>query len=235
MTSLGRKVEVLLKEISDKYQYIHIGDLPSVRSKLAILEADGVDKTHIVTDFDMTLTKYWKNGERSMSSHGVVENSSVLPPSVRDGMRKLYAKYYPIEIDKHIPFPEKVQAMVEWWTHAHDLLINDAHLLRSTIAEMVLENPVSFRDGIGAFLKMTQEITMPVLVFSAGLADLIDEILTSSGYSPPNLTIVSNEMSFDEGGKLIGFKDPLIHTFNKNEATASDLHTSKIAGRDHVV
>lgn len=95
----------------------------------------------ISTDFDMTLTKYWKDGKRSMSSHGVLEASSCLSQATKESLGRLYAKYYPIEVDPTISHEEKVKAMVQWWESAHDLIV-EAKLTKASIQQMVLGTPL---------------------------------------------------------------------------------------------
>jgi cytosolic 5'-nucleotidase 3 len=38
---------------------------------------------------------------------------------------------------------------------------------------------------------------VPVLIFSAGLADVIEEVLRQQAELPPNVHVVSNRMVFD--------------------------------------
>ncbi|RWW68392.1 hypothetical protein BHE74_00024087, partial [Ensete ventricosum] len=52
-----------------------------------------------------------------------------------------------------------------------------------------------------------QELGVPVLVFSAGLADIIEEVFRQKLHrSFKNIKIVSNRMVFDEKGCLVAFK-----------------------------
>jgi 5'-nucleotidase len=71
-------------------------------------------------------------------------------------------------------------------------------------------------------LQMLSEAQVPVLVFSAGIGDILEEVLIKYDAYFPNIKIISNYMVFDRKGMLIGFKSPIIHTFNKNEAVLGE-------------
>lgn len=69
-----------------------------------------------------------------------------------------------------------------------------------------------------------QRADVPFLVFSAGIADVIEEVCRQQLHHPlpRNVHIVSNRMLFDEeeagdggGDKLTGFTEPVFHVFNK--------------------
>ncbi|KAF7112579.1 hypothetical protein RHSIM_RhsimUnG0215000 [Rhododendron simsii] len=63
-----------------------------------------------------------------------------------------------------------------------------------------------------------QEREVPVLIFSAGLADIIEEVLRQKLHrSFKNVKIVSNRMVFNLSGQLVSFKGKTIHVLNKNE------------------
>ncbi|KAL0910974.1 hypothetical protein M5K25_019073 [Dendrobium thyrsiflorum] len=51
---------------------------------------------------------------------------------------------------------------------------------------------------------------VPILIFSAGLADIIEEVFRQKLHrSFKNIKIVSNRMAFDDNGRLVSFKgDP---------------------------
>ncbi|RZC78502.1 hypothetical protein C5167_002697 [Papaver somniferum] len=59
---------------------------------------------------------------------------------------------------------------------------------------------------------------VPVLIFSAGLADIIEEVLRQKLHrSFKNVKVVANRMEFDQSGRLTSFKGKTIHVMNKNE------------------
>ncbi len=78
---------------------------------------------------------------------------------------------------------------------------------------------------------------IPLLVFSAGLYDVIKEILVDSNMLTSNVHIISNRMNFDEEtGVVQSLQDPLIHVFNKNEACiSSKSYHEQIESRKNVI
>jgi cytosolic 5'-nucleotidase 3 len=160
----------------------------------------------------MTLTRYWVDGARSVSSHGVLEKSSILPMETRLALKALYHKYYPMEVDTKLSFPDKVKAMVEWWAGAHDLIMA-VKLTKQNIRDMVAETPVSFREGLSEFVGLCHAREVPLLVFSAGLYDMIEVIFDTAGHLKEYVSIVSNKMIWSDDEVCIGFEEPIIHTF----------------------
>ncbi|GJV48956.1 7-methylguanosine phosphate-specific 5'-nucleotidase A isoform X1 [Tanacetum coccineum] len=62
------------------------------------------------------------------------------------------------------------------------------------------------------------ERDIPVLIFLAGLADIIEEVLHQKLHRTfKNVKIVSNGMKFDQNCNLLSFTGKLIHSLNKNE------------------
>ncbi|KAJ3323836.1 hypothetical protein HDV06_001206 [Boothiomyces sp. JEL0866] len=231
---MNQKIDKLIAWSKDTENNVHIRDVESFTRKLLQINQQKSEHLHIIADFDMTLTKYWQNGKRSLSSHGVLEESSVLDETVKRKMRDTYHKFYPIEISHSITIEEKTKAMVEWWTTTHTLLQN-AGLTRQDIKNMVIEKPVTFRPLLHEFIELVSERKIPLLVFSAGLADVIETILVNNELWTDDMAIVSNRMIF-ENDVCVGFQDPLIHALNKNEAGMSEnVHAQKVSNRDNVV
>lgn len=56
-----------------------------------------------------------------------------------------------------------------------------------------------------------------MFIFSAGIGDVLEEVIRQAGVYHPNVKVVSNFMDFDETGMLKGFKGELIHVFNKHD------------------
>ncbi|KAF7239131.1 7-methylguanosine phosphate-specific 5'-nucleotidase [Varanus komodoensis] len=130
-------------------------------------------------------------------------------------LKDLLQYYYPIEIDPYRSVEDKLPLMVEWWTKAHNLL-SQQKILKSDIAQIVKESDVMLRDGFNIFFDQLHQKRVPLFIFSAGVGDVLEEIIHQAGVFHPNVNVVSNYMDFDDNGVLQGFKGPLIHTYNKN-------------------
>lgn len=59
-------------------------------------------------------------------------------------------------------------------------------------------------------------------------------MLRKAGLFTRDMAIVSNWMDFKDD-KIVGFKEPLIHTLNKNEAAMDQEHFDKVKDRDNVI
>ncbi|GAB9466801.1 hypothetical protein Gpo141_00004166, partial [Globisporangium polare] len=124
-----------------------IGDPDAFAKKWKKFSTDGMDKLLVIADFDQTLTPYYKpNGEQGSSSHGTLMTSKVLNPQVCERERDLFARFFPIEMSPTMSKEEKLPYMVQWWTSAHELLI-DYKLTRQQITEAVAQSDLGFRRG----------------------------------------------------------------------------------------
>nr|CAN70066.1 hypothetical protein VITISV_015731 [Vitis vinifera] len=178
----------------------------------------------IIADFDATLTKYWVNGCRGQSSHGLLQQGN---PEYDVKRRELYDYYHPLEISPSIPIEEKAKLMEEWWGKTHALLI-EGGLTYDAITKSVANSMITFREGVVELFEFLEARDIPVLIFSAGLADVIEEVLRQKLHrSFKNIKIVSNRMIFDGDGHLVSFKGKTIHVLNKNE------HALDMAGPLH--
>ncbi|TPX72749.1 5'-nucleotidase [Spizellomyces sp. 'palustris'] len=225
----------LLAYLQDSTSSVFIKDFQRVSEKLRSILDDGSGKVHVISDFDMTISKYWVNGERNVSSHRLLALSSRVPKEFSDKTDLLYKHYYPIEISRTTPHKEKVQAMVEWWEKAHELIL-ELKLTKNDLEHMVTETPILLRMGAREFVDHCAAKDIPLLVFSAGLGDVIDALLRHEGLMKPNVHIVSNRLHFGEDGLADRFDGRLIHTFNKNEAAiGGSAYSSMIEGRHNVI
>eukprot|EP00850_Spirogloea_muscicola_P019408 SM000190S04844 [mRNA] locus=s190:18813:21477:+ [translate_table: standard] len=162
----------------------------------------------------MTLTKFMVGGRRGQSSHALVDQGDA---RYNDRRRELNEKYYPMEVDPAIPFAEKFQLMDEWWSACHAVLL-EGGLTRAAIARSVAGGNIAFRDDCVALFEALAAWDVPLLIFSAGLADVIEEVVRQKLHrSFPNIRVVSNRMVFDDAGNLTTFRGRIIHVLNKNE------------------
>lgn len=212
---------------------IYVRDQTTVLKKISEILLKR-DKTTVISDFDMTMTRYWKDGKRSMSSHGIMEVYSKVSSSFKEECKALYNKYYPIEVDVNIAMGDKIKHMEDWWTKAHDLII-DLGITKQDISDMCLENSVVFRSGLHELVEACYKLNIPFLVFSAGIQDIIHELLEQAQLLKDNMHIISNKLEYDGSGKVIGFVGKLIHVFNKNESAVEDGDFKKLLEERDIV
>ncbi|KAF5205807.1 7-methylguanosine phosphate-specific 5'-nucleotidase [Thalictrum thalictroides] len=189
-------------------------DKDSLEKKKTAICNTGSKKLQVIADFDATLTRYWINGQRGQTSHGLLQQEN---PEYDDKRQKLYEYYHPLEICPTISIEEKTKLMEEWWEKSHALLI-EGGLTYSAIKMSVSNALIAFREGVVELFEYLEERDVPVLIFSAGLADIIEEVLKQKLHrSFKNVKIISNRMTFDTDGRLVSFKGKTIHVLNKNE------------------
>ncbi|XP_069763229.1 cytosolic 5'-nucleotidase 3-like isoform X2 [Narcine bancroftii] len=142
--------------------------------------------------------------------------------SLRDGgafklqLKDLVNIYYPIEIDPTRSIEEKLPLMIEWWTKTHKMLV-EQKIQKNKLVEVVRESDAVLREGYKVFFDKLYKCKIPVFIFSAGVGDVLKEIIRQFDVYYKNITVVSNFMDFDENGFLRGFKGELIHIYNKGE------------------
>jgi 5'-nucleotidase len=83
--------------------------------------------------------------------------------------------YYAKEVDPHIDQQAKTKYMVEWVEKAHDLLML-AGFNKRVIAEAVSTGNIVVRDGWEDLFDTIERHKVPFLVFSAGIADVLEEV-----------------------------------------------------------
>ncbi|XP_057980156.1 uncharacterized protein LOC131165978 isoform X2 [Malania oleifera] len=181
-----------------------VGDPQLLQKKIAAIQMAGPAKLQVIADFDATLTQYWINGSRGQSSHGLLQQGNPVYDVKR---QKLYDYYHPLEFSPTIPIEEKAKLMEEWWGKTHSLLI-EGGLTYDAIEKSVATANIAFREGVVELFEFLEDRDIPVLIFSAGLADIIEEVLRQKLHrSFKNVKIISNRMLFDEGGCLVSFID----------------------------
>jgi len=186
--------------------------------------AGGPEALQIISDFDMTITRYWIDGKRGQTCHGVIEHAKQLGPEFGQKTHALFDKYYPIEFSPTVPNEEKEIAMVEWWTKAHDLMF-EYGLKEHHIPEFLSDANIEPRIKCRELFEYLVQKSIPLLIFSAGLANVVKEFLKLKGIYHKNIHVISNLMTFDEEGKLKGFEGKLIHSMNKSAHVLKDVPT----------
>ncbi|VDP91802.1 unnamed protein product [Echinostoma caproni] len=137
-------------------------------------------------------------------------------------LKMLTEKYFPIEFDSLLPVEEKIPHMLDWWAMTHQIIV-DCGIHRNALAKTVRECNLVLRDKVKEFTDLLHQHQIPLLIFSAGLGDVIQLLLQRFTMCTDNVRVVSNFMIFNDEDVLVGFEEPVIHTFNKSASSIPAL------------
>lgn len=230
---------------------VRMRDANSVATKLEAMAAVGPQKFMAVSDFDFTLSRYHNsNGDKCYSTHGLFSQiAEDTDPEFAKQIHDLRQKYIQIEYCPEMKMEQKIPYMESWWKESHELIVQHKptkELLRKAVKRT---ERIRLRDGCADFLWALNRAQVPLVLFSAGIGQIIEYVLRyqanhrqleaeACGRSLlDNIHIISNFMLFDDDDVCTGFTDPLIHTFNKNRTVVQQeapfFH--KIADRTSVL
>uniref|UniRef100_A0A1B6FFA8 5'-nucleotidase n=1 Tax=Cuerna arida TaxID=1464854 RepID=A0A1B6FFA8_9HEMI len=215
--------------------HVHMKDPEEVIEKINSIIQGGSKQLQVVFDFDRTLTKHHENGVITHSSYGVLETAPTFPQNFTESSRANLAKYRPIETDPNISIEEKTPIMVEWWTKGIEAMKGIQWDL-DVVEKHLRDNQQPLRDGTTACFEQLQNARVPVLVFSAGLGDVVRIALEQRGLLTSNVHIISNFLKIEDG-KIAGYiGENLIHVFNKNELLIKNTpYYEELSGRTNVI
>lgn len=146
----------------------------ALRAKLRLLLQQGPTKLKIISDFDSTLST------TKGSSWTAVERFEGLSQQYRDECHRLLEYYYPKEIDPNLTLDERVVFMLEWLAGASKALI-DEKCSRVSYHNLLLsaQSDIDLRQGCDELFTISHhsKLDVPILVFSAGIGDVIDAVL----------------------------------------------------------
>ncbi|KAM5274058.1 cytosolic 5'-nucleotidase 3A isoform 1-T1 [Ctenodactylus gundi] len=212
----GRKTKII--EMMPEFQKgsVRIKNPARVEEIICGLIKGGAAKLQIITDFDMTLSRFSYKGKRCPTCHNVIDNCKLVTDDCRRKLLQLKERHYAIEVDPELSVEEKLPYMVEWYTKSHGLLVEQG-IPKAKLKEIVAESDVMLKEGYENFFGQLQQHEVPMFIFSAGIGDVLEEVIRQAGVYHSNVKVVSNFMDFDENGLLKGFKGELIHVFNKHD------------------
>ncbi|XP_054710107.1 cytosolic 5'-nucleotidase 3-like [Uloborus diversus] len=201
-----------------KKSNVHIKNRDHVEEVVSQFIKDGPSKLQVISDFDHTLTRIHLNGKQCTTTYGILDQGPFCTDEFKEKSKSLFNHYHPIEVDPNLSRAEKVPYMLEWYTKSV-LLMPTSGISKSSVPEMVETSNVCLRDGCDAVFELLHKKNVPLLIFSAGVGDMLKQVLQKKNLLLPNIKIIANFLRFDEKDKLLGFKDELIHTFNKNKGS----------------
>lgn len=163
----------------------------------------------VLMDFDRTITT-----ANSLGSWSVLENPNFMDPNFKEESKVLVDTYFPYELDYSISEEEKSHYMDEWYHKNMDLLFK-YHLTYSALLDCIQDSNIEFHPGCKDFLKRLYELRIPVVILSAGIGNVITELLKQNDCLYSNIHITSNFIQFEDDN-MLPFQDKMIHTSNKS-------------------
>lgn len=215
---------------------VRMKDPSAVEDKVCQLMKGGHQHLQVIADFDMTLSRSHYQGKPCSSCHGAIDGSHRLPRFYQQKAKEYKDYYYPIEIDPKMTPEEKIPLMVEWWTKAEEVLLQ-TKLNCKDLPAIVEESEVMLRDECVTFFELLHQEQVPLVIISAGLGNILEEVIRQQAHLYDNVKIISNYFKFDENGQLCGFSNALIHTYNKNTSAVSfdTAYRETVANRGNVI
>uniref|UniRef100_A0A3B3QAW7 5'-nucleotidase, cytosolic IIIB n=1 Tax=Paramormyrops kingsleyae TaxID=1676925 RepID=A0A3B3QAW7_9TELE len=178
---------------------VQMKDRHRVEEIIESMRLAGSDALQVMSDFDMTLTRFAYNGARCPTCYAILEDSVLISGDCKKMLKDLLNKYYPIEFDASRTVEEKVPDMVDWWTKAHELLI-EQKIQKDQLARVVKDSNAMLRKEYKFFFDHLDKKEIPLVIFSAGIGDVLEEVIIQAGVFHSNIMVFSNYMDFDEKG-----------------------------------
>lgn len=187
--------------------------------KLQEILKGGLENLQVVLDFDRTITYGAKMDGQTPSVISFLRLSNMLGEDYYKAANANFAKYHPMEVDSTMDKEEQIKQMQIWW-EAHLQMVVDFGLTLQQIKEIANTTQLVLRPGMLELFKFCQEKDVPIIIFSANVLghESIKFFLERFGIYSASVTIVTNELIFDENGKSTGFKKPAVHSKNKDES-----------------
>ena len=213
---------------------VHYHDKTQLEKKLHAMKADGPDSLHVVSDFDRTLTTCFYDGKKIPSSFAWIREGGYLTPDYPKKAFALFNHYHPIETDDTISQEYKYRKMEEWWREHEKLLITSG-MHKDVVDDIIQRYQKVFREGADEFFRRLEKHGTPLLIFSAGIGNIIRGFLKKEGYLASNVHILANTLAYDEDGYATGYQRKPIHVLNKSETGLDEDYRQVVAGRKNVI
>ncbi len=220
---------MFVESLTKKIKNVIIVDPKKFENLKNRISEDGVLKFYVISDFERTLTNLFIKGERTPSLISILRNGNYLNPGYSRLAKDLFDQYHPIEINSEIPLREKQKRMTEWWKRHYEILIKFG-FNKKHIKKVVNSERVKFREGSLEFLDFLYQYRIPLLIISSsGLGiEAVSMTFKKKGRLYPNIYVISNFLQWDGKGNLVGIKEPIIHSTNKNGSMIKKSSTFKV-------
>ena len=206
--------------------------------KINKIREAGIDSLHVLSDFDRTLTYGVVKDRKRPSLISILrQKDEYLDDDYSKRAKDLFKKYHPYEVSSKLTTKEKKKKMNKWWKTHFDLL-SEKGLTIETVKKLSQSKEIILRQGVENFLKTTKEKNLPVIIFSAsGCGEAIKYFFERRELDYKNIYFLVNEFYWNKEGKMVGVKEPIIHSLNKDETVLKDIPNvyNKVKERKNVL
>ena len=171
----------------------------------------------VFMDYDKTITS-----SESIDSWAASANKEVMGEEIIKDLNKYYEKYGVIEFDYHIDKNKREKYIIEWYDKCIDLYYQYG-LTKEKLKESINSSKLILREGAKDILSKLYENNIPVIIFSAGIGNVIEQFLQEKGCYYDNITIIGNFIKFDQNGSMIKFYEKIIQKLKKNIDKVDEL------------
>lgn len=185
-------------------------------------------KLYVIADFDNTIT-----AKECRTSMGIINHSGVFEKGFEEEHRKICNQYKIKAIEET---DKKIKN--EMWNktlYGFFELFQKYNLTENRLEEILQKSNMKFREGFLEFIKFLYQKEIPLIIISAGVANLIEKFLEKEGAFYDNITIVSNYISFDAQGKIQEIPQKIINPVNKNQVFFTKEIQQKLKGRENIL
>lgn len=198
---------------------IIIQDLKKIKE---FISNTNLNNFFVIADFGRTFTKCFLNNKKISTSFAIIRNEGYLGEEYIQRAQTYFDEYHPIEIDANRSSEEKIKPLTEWWK-LHMELLGKYGFSLDIIKELIQKGKFPLRDGSLEFFDLLHEREIPIVIISQGLGDIYIEALKNAGRFYDNIYFVSNLFEFNDDEKVVGFKDTIVHPYNKSEIDLSEF------------
>jgi cytosolic 5'-nucleotidase 3 len=213
---------------------VYIKNNEELEEKIKFFIDGGPNNFHVISDFDHTLTPLYHKGEKTTPVPGLLRDKGYFNPEYKK-RSDIVAKVNlttDFESNKH-----RAEVMISWWEQEFSLL-KKYGCREKAIELLVVGKHIISRPGCDEFYSLLKKNDIPLLVFSAGIANIIDHYYKDRNDIPKKTHILSNHIYFDENGNMEDYTkgEDIIHPYNKGEISIHDTtHFDHISRRENVI